>query len=159
MTIEGEHTCLMLLKQDQSNSYKEPLAIEIIPVMNAPYQSQTLTIALDRIKIIHAYRYLFQYKAIRIVTDKCEEYIFEFSKLKYCQRVLNLLLGESNSRSNELPLCLNLQNHLFTSMLSYYQDAWRRGMLSNGEYLLYLNFIAHRSFNDLTQYPVFPWIV
>ena len=32
-------------------------------------------------------------------------------------------------------------------------------MLSNGEYLLYLNFIAHRSFNDATQYPIFPWIV
>ena len=32
-------------------------------------------------------------------------------------------------------------------------------MISNGDYLLYLNFVAHRSFNDLTQYPVFPWIV
>lgn len=44
-------------------------------------------------------------------------------------------------------------------MVDYYQDAWQRGMLSNGEYLLYLNFISHRSFNDVTQYPVFPWIV
>ena len=32
-------------------------------------------------------------------------------------------------------------------------------MLSNGDYLLYLNFIAHRSFNDPTQYPIFPWLV
>lgn len=32
-------------------------------------------------------------------------------------------------------------------------------MLSNGDYLLYLNFIAHRSFNDPSQYPVFPWIL
>jgi len=32
-------------------------------------------------------------------------------------------------------------------------------MLSNGEYLLILNFLAHRSFNDPTQYPVFPWVV
>lgn len=32
-------------------------------------------------------------------------------------------------------------------------------MLSNGDYLLYLNFIGNRSFNDLTQYPVFPWVI
>ena len=32
-------------------------------------------------------------------------------------------------------------------------------MLSNGEYLLYLNFISHRSFNDVTAYPIFPWVV
>ena len=24
---------------------------------------------------------------------------------------------------------------------------------------MYLNTLAHRSFNDLTQYPVFPWII
>lgn len=42
---------------------------------------------------------------------------------------------------------------------SYFTNQWITGSLSNGDYLLYLNFIAHRSFNDLTQYPVFPWII
>ena len=32
-------------------------------------------------------------------------------------------------------------------------------MLSNAEYLLLVNFCASRSFNDATQYPVFPWVV
>lgn len=36
---------------------------------------------------------------------------------------------------------------------------WQCGALSNYEYLTYLNSLAHRSFNDLTQYPVFPWIL
>ena len=36
---------------------------------------------------------------------------------------------------------------------------WQCGALSNYEYLMYLNSLAHRSFNDLTQYPVFPWIL
>lgn len=37
--------------------------------------------------------------------------------------------------------------------------AWQRGLLSNFDYLLYCNLAAGRSFNDLTQYPVFPWVV
>jgi factor associated with neutral sphingomyelinase activation len=36
---------------------------------------------------------------------------------------------------------------------------WQCGLISNYEYLMYLNSLAHRSFNDLTQYPVFPWVI
>ncbi|XP_041376652.1 protein FAN-like [Gigantopelta aegis] len=36
---------------------------------------------------------------------------------------------------------------------------WLSGHISNFEYLMYLNSLADRSFNDLTQYPVLPWII
>lgn len=36
---------------------------------------------------------------------------------------------------------------------------WQNGVISNYDYLLYLNSLADRTFNDLTQYPVFPWII
>lgn len=38
-------------------------------------------------------------------------------------------------------------------------NKWRRGHMSNFDYLLYVNMAAGRSFNDLSQYPVFPWIL
>ena len=37
--------------------------------------------------------------------------------------------------------------------------AWQRRQLSNFDYLMQLNTIAGRTFNDLSQYPVFPWIL
>lgn len=43
--------------------------------------------------------------------------------------------------------------------MSKYQERWVKGQISNAEYLLYLNFVGNRSFNDLTQYPVFPWVI
>lgn len=36
---------------------------------------------------------------------------------------------------------------------------WQRGQISNYEYLMRLNLYAGRSFNDLSQYPVFPWVL
>ena len=36
---------------------------------------------------------------------------------------------------------------------------WQKGRISNFEYLMYLNTLAGRTYNDLTQYPVFPWII
>jgi WD40 repeat protein len=38
-------------------------------------------------------------------------------------------------------------------------QAWVLRKISNFEYLMYLNFVAGRSFNDLAQYPVFPWVL
>ncbi|MCO5581868.1 hypothetical protein L7F22_035757 [Adiantum nelumboides] len=37
--------------------------------------------------------------------------------------------------------------------------AWQEGDLSNYDYLIYLNLAAGRSFCDLTQWPVMPWIL
>lgn len=39
------------------------------------------------------------------------------------------------------------------------QERWRRREVSNFDYLMALNLCAGRSFNDLTQYPVMPWVI
>lgn len=39
------------------------------------------------------------------------------------------------------------------------RESWRRREISNFEYLMILNTLAGRSYNDLTQYPIFPWIL
>ncbi|KPM35037.1 Beige 1 [Neonectria ditissima] len=36
---------------------------------------------------------------------------------------------------------------------------WQRGEISNFHYLMMVNTMAGRTFNDLTQYPVFPWVL
>eukprot|EP00298_Acanthocystis_sp_HF-20_P014637 c20856_g1_i3.p1 GENE.c20856_g1_i3~~c20856_g1_i3.p1 ORF type:complete len:862 (+),score=268.06 c20856_g1_i3:20-2605(+) len=36
---------------------------------------------------------------------------------------------------------------------------WQNSLISNFDYLMYLNSIADRTFHDFTQYPVFPWVL
>ena len=36
---------------------------------------------------------------------------------------------------------------------------WRNWKISNFEFLMWLNIFSNRSYNDLSQYPVFPWIL
>ncbi|KQJ99368.1 hypothetical protein BRADI_3g42877v3 [Brachypodium distachyon] len=38
-------------------------------------------------------------------------------------------------------------------------ERWANWEISNFEYLMELNTLAGRSYNDITQYPVFPWII
>ena len=37
-------------------------------------------------------------------------------------------------------------------------DAWHRREISNFEYIMELNTLAGRTYNDLNQYPIFPWV-
>jgi hypothetical protein len=50
--------------------------------------------------------------------------------------------------SRDLPNKVDLESE------SSITKKWKRGQISNFEYLMALNTLAGRSFNDLTQYPV-----
>lgn len=43
--------------------------------------------------------------------------------------------------------------------LSEAVSLWRSGALTNWEYITCLNKLAGRSYNDLMQYPVFPFVL
>ncbi len=40
-----------------------------------------------------------------------------------------------------------------------FTEQWRKRQMSNYEYIMRLNLAAGRSFNDISQYPVFPWVL
>ena len=44
-------------------------------------------------------------------------------------------------------------------MASGLTNKWVHREISNFEYLMQLNTIAGRTYNDLSQYPVFPWVL
>lgn len=50
---------------------------------------------------------------------------------------------------------IRVLHHIDIFLFSVYQ----RGEISNFQYLMHLNTLAGRSYNDLMQYPVFPWIL
>ncbi|KAL2085290.1 hypothetical protein ACEWY4_018610 [Coilia grayii] len=52
-----------------------------------------------------------------------------------------------------------LENHMAEHTAESYMLQWQKGLMSNYQYLLHLNNLADRSVNDLSQYPVFPWLI
>ncbi|XP_052169863.1 protein SPIRRIG-like [Diospyros lotus] len=53
----------------------------------------------------------------------------------------------------------NEGSRLFKSMAKSFSKRWQNGEISNFQYLMHLNTLAGRGYSDLTQYPVFPWIL
>jgi hypothetical protein len=54
---------------------------------------------------------------------------------------------------------VNMRNPAETLNTLGLTAAWQRRKISNFDYLMLLNVIAGRTYNDLSQYPVFPWII
>jgi len=48
-------------------------------------------------------------------------------------------------------------SNLYSASLQQATEQWEEHGMSNYEYLLFLNLVSGRTFNDLTQYPVMPW--
>ncbi|KAJ2958896.1 hypothetical protein NQZ79_g5615 [Umbelopsis isabellina] len=67
--------------------------------------------------------------------------------------------GNETERLSESANPFRLTNIFGSSSFSELTQRWSRGQISNFQYLMDLNTIAGRSYNDLTQYPVFPWIL
>ena len=44
-------------------------------------------------------------------------------------------------------------------MAKNFGTRWQVGGISNFHYLMHLNTLAGRGYADLTQYPVFPWVL
>jgi len=56
-------------------------------------------------------------------------------------------------------LDLDLPNLEPADNLHAVQDLWLSGKMTNFDYLMQLNRLAGRSFNDLMQYPIFPFVL
>ncbi|KAG2458256.1 FAN protein, partial [Polypterus senegalus] len=52
-----------------------------------------------------------------------------------------------------------LEDHMGDYTAENLMLQWQKGHITNYQYLLHLNNLADRSCNDLSQYPVFPWVI
>ena len=71
-----------------------------------------------------------------------------------------LFVLDSEKSRNELNQFLldHCKTNLEDSSPSNMTLKWQNGVISNYEYLMYVNNIADRTLNNLSQYPVYPWI-
>ena len=71
----------------------------------------------------------------------------------------SLMTSNSSSFTSRLASAFASSASSLTSSFVSATRKWRMGEMSNFYYLMIINTLAGRTFNDLTQYPVFPWVI
>ncbi|XP_044751109.1 protein FAN-like [Coccinella septempunctata] len=108
-----------------------------------------IKINLSSIKQILKRRFLLRHTGLEIYSNEnslIPHIYVSFSSRKERDHFYDELIRQPEFKLSEItPSVMTLQ--------------WQNGIISNYEYLLYINSLGDRTINDLTQYPVFPWII
>ncbi|EFC50489.1 predicted protein [Naegleria gruberi] len=104
---------------------------------------------------------------IRIMRYRLRKTALEFIFVDESSVLYNFNVNERNKIFNKIisQKCPNLRNveKSFSPMENIQRSPWTKkwqlGKISNFDYLMILNMYAGRTFNDLSQYPIFPWVI
>ena len=115
---------------------------------------KSVSVPLVSITHIFTRRYLLMDSAIEVFTSSLKSYMFDFPA------------GQRHKILEELKK-FGLPNLIFLQtcdadaqpLLEKIKNKWQSGEISNFDYLMKLNLLAGRTYNDLSQYPVFPWVI
>ncbi|XP_053176426.1 neurobeachin isoform X4 [Scomber japonicus] len=115
----------------------------------------------SEIRAVFARRYLLQNTAMEVFMANRTSVLFNFPDQATVKKVVYSLPRVGVGTSYGLPqarrISLATPRQLFKS--SNMTQRWQRREISNFEYLMFLNTISGRTYNDLNQYPVFPWVL
>ncbi|XP_043114595.1 neurobeachin isoform X8 [Puntigrus tetrazona] len=115
----------------------------------------------SEIRAVFTRRFLLQNTALEIFMANRTSVMFNFPDQSTVKKVVYSLpcvgVGTSYGLPQARRISLATPRQLFKS--SNMTQRWQRREISNFEYLMFLNTIAGRTYNDLNQYPVFPWVL
>ncbi|MEE6461317.1 hypothetical protein FKM82_001255 [Ascaphus truei] len=113
------------------------------------------------IRAIFSRRYLLQNTALEIFMANRVAVMFNFPDQSTIKKVVHCLPRVGIGTNFGLPQTrrISLANPKQIFKASNMTQRWQHREISNFEYLIFLNTIAGRSYNDLNQYPVFPWVI
>ncbi|CAJ1065088.1 neurobeachin [Xyrichtys novacula] len=115
----------------------------------------------SEIRAVFTRRHLLQNTAIEVFMANRTSVMFNFPDQPTVKKVVYSLPRVGVGTSYGLPqarrISMATPRQLFKS--SNMTQRWQRREISNFEYLMFLNTISGRTYNDLNQYPVFPWVL
>uniref|UniRef100_A0AAQ5ZY24 Neurobeachin n=1 Tax=Amphiprion ocellaris TaxID=80972 RepID=A0AAQ5ZY24_AMPOC len=113
------------------------------------------------IRAVFSRRYLLQNTALEVFMANRTAVMFNFPDAATVKKVVHSLprvgVGTNFGLPHTRRISLATPKQLFKA--SNMTERWQHREISNFEYLMFLNTISGRTFNDLNQYPVFPWVI
>ncbi|KAB2002811.1 hypothetical protein ES319_D11G090400v1 [Gossypium barbadense] len=106
---------------------------------------------------MYSRRYLLRRSALELFMVDRSNFFFDFRSSEGRRNAYRAIVQARPPHLNNIYLATQRPEQLLKR--TQLMERWARWEISNFEYLMQLNTLAGRSYNDITQYPVFPWIL
>eukprot|EP00477_Mikrocytos_mackini_P002382 GAHX01002642.1.p1 GENE.GAHX01002642.1~~GAHX01002642.1.p1 ORF type:complete len:1938 (-),score=271.25 GAHX01002642.1:57-5870(-) len=108
------------------------------------------TIKIEKIRMIFERRFVLRSNALEIFTHRRETFFMVVIQMEDYQRIKDYLLHRIDS-----VFCQKTKEEY---LKEYYTPKWIEKRMSTFKYLHILNLFGGRTYCDITQYPVYPWV-
>ena len=131
------------------------------PTSEVIYQHRSKRISFQELYAVFRRRYQLQQNGLEFFDVNKQGTLVAFDGNKEREEVLGKILQSKlpNSIFNSAYGTYISYSKVIANLKVKIQTDWVNGKMSNFDFLMHLNSLAGRSFNDLTQYPVFPWVI
>lgn len=119
------------------------------------WYSAEFKVSLTDLREIHSRRYNMSRTALEIFLVDQTNYFLNFQTRKIVNRIYSSILQQKTPNLNRV----GIRRPSRLLQAAGLTEKWRRREITNFDYLMQLNTIAGRTYNDLNQYPIFPWII
>ena len=129
---------------------------------NSRYQHRSKRLSYEELYAVYRRRYQLQQIALEFYDTHSNGTFVAFSSNTEREEVLNVLLQSSSTNSifkNTGQGTAPNYDRFMKSLRAKTTSLWVQGKMTNFDFLMHLNSFAGRSYNDLTQYPIFPWVI
>ena len=123
---------------------------------NKTAKKKTIIIYYQDIKKIIKRRTLLMYQSLEIFNLKGKNYFFNLYKKEHCENVFKILSAVNEIMKPKDKFEFITENTT-KEVKKLINDA-KTGAINNYTYLLRLNDLSSRTYNDANQYPIFPWL-
>ena len=140
----------VLFTSDRSEKPSEPKFFGSALKFTEEPKKSTKFIEISEISEVFPRRFIHRHTAFEIYLKSGLSYLFNVFTPESRDSIFSVI-----KRWPQVKLCQDPSG----SQLRAFTNKWKKNLISNLEYLLILNKFASRSFNDISQYPVFPWVL
>jgi hypothetical protein len=125
------------------------------------YQHRSQRIAFSDLHSVFRRRYQLQQSALEFYDIHNNGTLIAFANHTEREGILSKVLAAplpNSIFSSSYGTSINYKKFM-SSWKAKIVSQWVNGKMTNFEFLMHLNSFAGRTYNDLTQYPVFPWVI
>uniref|UniRef100_A0A673MZR3 Neurobeachin n=1 Tax=Sinocyclocheilus rhinocerous TaxID=307959 RepID=A0A673MZR3_9TELE len=154
LSITAQELYFEVDEEDPSFKNIEPKILAYTEGLHGKWQ-------FTELRAVFSCRYLLQNTALEVFLANRTAVMFNFPDAATVKKVVHCLPRVGVGTNFGLPqtrrISLASPKQLYKA--SNMTQRWQRREISNFEYLMFLNTISGRTYNDLNQYPVFPWVI
>ena len=123
---------------------------------NKADKMKNIIIFYQDIQRITRRRSFLMYQSFEVFCQNGKSYFFNLYRKENCDNVFKILTSIKDSLSNKDKF--EFLNENISEEVKKASHEVKNGIINNFTYLLRLNYYSSRTFNDLNQYPIYPWL-